>query len=113
MPEYEYICDCGKSFSVFAPMAEASDIRVCECGQKAHRNWAAEHKLRDQKVKWPVEIEGLGVAPEQIPDALASDRKAGIDSDYNPETGAFIAKSERDLAKQAQRFGIRHRQGYF
>lgn len=81
MPTYCYTCPtCGATTEKVRGMEEAHPRTVrCECGQRAERDFAAEQTGTDNRV-WERTLwsEGLAVHPEQVPEAIAFNKRMGV-----------------------------------
>ena len=62
---------------------------------------------------WPYHSEALGVDPSQIPEATAHLRQHGVMADFDPQTGAMVASSEKQVRDAAKASGLFNgRDGY-
>lgn len=48
---------------------------------------------------YPIYSDAAGVNPEQIPEAIAADKRLGVHCDYHPETGQAIFHSPGQVKK--------------
>ncbi len=61
---------------------------------------------------WPMESDAAGVNPEQIQEAMAADRAAGVPTEYNPRTGAVIWRDANHRKEHCRKvLGLRDRNG--
>lgn len=110
---YCYVCtSCGKKSEKNLPMSESATQFTCECGKPMRRDFQAEHGgFKDTPGNWPMESDAAGVAPEQIPEAMAYNERMGVPTRYNPETGAAILTSREHRKRFCEISGLYDRNG--
>lgn len=71
-----------------ARKGEADGVRP---GQPLERDLAAEHGgFRNTPGNWPMKSLSCGVRPDQIPEAMAEDRRRGVAAEYDSHTGEIV-----------------------
>lgn len=109
MPAYYFVCDaCGKTDIELRSMADAKKRKRCSCRKMMRRDFQAEWGGRRNVLcsNWPMECEASGVLPSQIPEAAAKFRAAGVEVEFNPNTGAAIYTSRAHRAKALKAIGM-------
>jgi|GEM_PF-5857783 len=83
-----------------------------QCGGPSERDWAAEWGHRCDRKIWPFYSESLGVMlPEQIPEAVADLKRAGLGGDFDSE-GRLKVDSPRHYHRLCKHMGLdRQRHG--
>lgn len=80
--------------------ASGSLVELCDA-PAAPRNCAT----------WPMQSYSAGVTPDQIPEALAADRRMGVAIDYDAKTGDAIFTSPAQRKRYCEAHGLFDRNG--
>lgn len=117
MPVYCYIDEeTGEIVELMMSVAEMErkqgpDGRITlPGGRTGKRSISSEHRQhRDTPGNWPMWSDALGVNPDQIGEAVANDRKHGLNSEYHPETGCVKLESPTHRRRVARALGFHDR----
>ena len=77
------------------PIGEAPTFVRDNRGNRACRCYQAEHAPQDadkgqHNPQWPMKSEGMGLNPDQIPDAMKQPGAKAHRHQYDPRTGAMV-----------------------
>lgn len=105
MPLYSYTADDGQTIEVQGNMLDRRPETIRRSGKAFHRNPAADHRGHHDTngAGWPLTSSAVGVHPDQIQEAMASDKRDGVPVRYNRDGDVvFQDKAQRDRWMKAK-----------
>jgi len=121
MPSYGYsevdeagnYVEGGRKEYRFFPMGDAPKEVVMEDGWVGRRDLTMEHGGAQRGASpacWPMVSECVGVAPDQIGEAMALDREKGVPTEYTPK-GDVVFRDRAHRRDWARAHGLVDRSG--
>lgn len=98
MPNYDYACDCGKTFERYLPLAEYAQPQVCECGLVAQKIiLKAPMAVVQPDICYDSPIDGRPITSKQ---ARIEDLARSNCVPYDPEQKTdYLRRNERQQAE--------------
>ena len=100
------------------PIGQAPTFVRDNRGKRAHRCYQAEHTRQDADKgqglpQWPMKSEGMGINPDQIPDAMQQAGARTHRHQYDPRTGAMVFEDRAHRKACMQDLGFHDQDGGF
>ncbi len=116
MPTYCYKTADGAVVEREFPIGQAPGFVWDKRGNRARRCYQAEHGRLDSvrgqhNPRWPMKSEGMGINPEQIPDALKHPKAKENGHQYDPRSGAMVFQTRGHRKACMQDMGFRDNDG--